>query len=273
MSTFPSRWLRIFVMLLLFLQIMGHPLDKRQQQQQQPPPVLTGNNSPLPVPIGIGGVVLICVGIYLCFFGYRFFKLTMFMIGLYTVSNLAAIGLLNSPAAGNPSLILAVSLIVGAIAGLILCCCWHFGVYVLGGLAGYTVAMYLLAFKANGLIESSTGRGIFIAVFVLAGILLVIFLERPVVATATAFLGAFAFFLGVDFFARTGFADAVHSFLTGGKFEFSGGRVYGILVGVAIMFLIGLGVQLKWHMPKFDGFSNRATPPYGWEKRRAHKPL
>ncbi|KAL1917310.1 uncharacterized protein VTP21DRAFT_4966 [Calcarisporiella thermophila] len=278
MSPSNSRSSLLFYLALLAL-ILTHyacanplQLDRRQDPNsvanQLDPNVVAGRLQ-ITVPEIVGAIILIAVGLYFALFGYRYFKVTMFFVGLYCVTVLVSAALLNTSAASNPALLLGVSLGVGVLGGLILACCWFIGLYFLGGLGGFFAAMFVLSLKTGGLIESNTGRIIFIIVMCVVGVLLIAFLEKPIVIIFTSFIGSFSLFFGIDFFAQTGLRTSVDAFLHGGQFVATG-KVYGMLAGMAIFFLIGLFVQFRYHS-SLGSFRSRATAPYGWKRYQASR--
>ncbi|KAL1920980.1 uncharacterized protein VTP21DRAFT_11615 [Calcarisporiella thermophila] len=244
-------------------------IDRRQIPNipEQLDPRVTLSRFQITVPAIVGAVILIAVGLYFALLGYRFFKVTMFFVGLYVVSILVATALLNTNAASNTALVLGVSLGVGVVAGLILVCCWFVGLFFLGGLGGFFLAMFILSLKTGGLIESNTGRIIFIICLVVAGGVLIWFLEKPITIIFTSLIGSFSLFLGIDFFAQTGLYACFDAFLHSGRFV-ADGKVYGMLAGMAVFFLIGLIVQFKFHS-SLGGFRSRSSAPYGWNRNKA----
>ncbi|KAI8067984.1 hypothetical protein BC940DRAFT_300037 [Gongronella butleri] len=163
-------------------------------------------------------VILFISGAYLCFLGGVHQHFTMFIVGFYVGANVAYIILSNAKETyGSESttqtVLLVVSVVVGILAGLLLSCCFFLAVYLCGGLAGFFLALWILSWTTNGVIQSNWGRAILIIVLVVVGIVLMIFFERPLMVIATAFIGSFAIFLGIDIYVQTGFAHAVTDFL------------------------------------------------------------
>ncbi|KAF9318790.1 hypothetical protein BG003_010518 [Podila horticola] len=115
------------------------------------------------VQAGIAGAILILAGFLLCFFGYRLFHTTMFLIGFYFFGNVSYIGMANGGVT-NSTWLLVISVVVGILGGLLLVCCSRLGVAVLGALALYTLGLWILGWKSGGLITSSTGRAILLGV-------------------------------------------------------------------------------------------------------------
>ncbi|KAG0069079.1 hypothetical protein BGZ90_000333 [Linnemannia elongata] len=159
----------------------------------------------------VGGFILILIGILLTFRGYRHYRFTMFLAGFITGCVIVYSILANvEPQQGwNRRQIIYVFSCLGG--GLLLgAICWllnRFTVWILGALAGLTTALYILAWRNEGLIRSRGGRiGLLVGASVL-GLLLALVMSRPIV-------GAYISVLGLDLFARTGFSESVKNFFT-----------------------------------------------------------
>ncbi|RUS34137.1 hypothetical protein BC938DRAFT_482303 [Jimgerdemannia flammicorona] len=217
-------------------------------------------------------VLAIISGIYFCFFGYRFFKMTMFLTGFWVFGNITYIGMING--GSNQTLTLIISIIVGLLGGAILTCCWHIGLYFLAALAGYALALWILGWKSGGLIESSTGRVILIVVLIIVFVLLIIFFERWMVIISTSVIGAYLIILGIDIFAQTGFASNAASFLSSNHSTNSNTnmdwKTYIMLAAFIALAIIGIFFQNRIHGAR--NFRTGSTAPYGygskWGRRR-----
>ncbi|KAI7904463.1 uncharacterized protein BX663DRAFT_535859 [Cokeromyces recurvatus] len=211
-------------------------------------------------------VILFVTGGYLCFLGGVFQNFTMFIVGFYCGANIAYIILTNAKAdygSHTDTILLVVSIVVGVIAGGLLCCCFFLAVYLLGALLGYMAALWLLSWNTNGLIQTNWGRAILIICFVIAGIVLMAFLERPVFIIGTAFIGSFAIFCGIDVYAKTGFLELIDQFLHAKNLDLvvnATGALRGMLGGCLGLAIVGSLIQ--WCMIRRDGSSYR-----GWNER------
>jgi hypothetical protein len=165
-------------------------------------------------------VILFLTGGYLCFAGGIYQRLTIFTVGFYAGSNLTYVILLNAKIDRDmnaDTLFLVVTIMVGILTGRMLLCCFFLAVYLVGVLMGYFSALWLLSWVTNGLIQSNWGRAILIIVFAVVGMVLAAFFERLLMIMATAFIGAFAIFIGLDVYLMTGFAESVMNFLRAWK--------------------------------------------------------
>ncbi|KAG0081063.1 hypothetical protein BGZ90_010290 [Linnemannia elongata] len=203
----------------------------------------------LSVQAGIAGAILIITGLILCFFGIRFFRVCMFLIGFYFFGNISYIGMANGGVTSE-TLLLIVSIVVGILGGLLLVCCSRLGVAILGALALYSLGLWILGWKSGGVITSSVGRGIFLAVLVILGFILGFVREHETVIIGSAILGAYAFVAGVDLYAHTGFIQQTDSFINSkSNIDRRVGSVSGeqiaLLVTFIVLALIGMAVQFR----------------------------
>ncbi|KAF9434775.1 hypothetical protein BGZ76_007436, partial [Entomortierella beljakovae] len=223
-------------------------------------PVDNGNGGPLDdardgpynitVQGGIAGAILIVLGLILCFFGVRFFRTTMFLIGFYFFGNITYVGMANGGVTSS-TLLLVISIIVGILGGLILVCCSRLGVAVLGALALYSLGLWILGWKSGGLITSSSGRGIFLGVLVVVGFIIGFIRERETVIIGSAIVGAYSVVAGIDFYAQTGFIDEADSFINSkngidSRVGSPTGAEYALLGTFIVLALLGMIVQFRW---------------------------
>lgn len=101
-------------------------------------------------------------------------------------------------------------LVLGAI-------CWLFNpflVFILGGVTGLAVALYVLAWRSQGLIRAKGGRiGLLVGAPIL-GFVLALLMGRKIFIPASVILGAYVTVIGIDLFARTGFSESIQKFFT-----------------------------------------------------------
>ncbi|KAF9912884.1 hypothetical protein EC991_007496 [Linnemannia zychae] len=166
----------------------------------------------------VGGFILLLIGVLLTFRGYRHYRFTMFLAGFIAGCVIVYSILANvEPAQGwNRRQIIYVFSCLGG--GLLLgAICWllnRFTVWILGALAGLTLALYILAWRSEGLIRNRGGRiGLLVGASVL-GLLLALVMGRRILIPATAIVGAYISVVGLDLFARTGFSESIKNFFT-----------------------------------------------------------
>lgn len=280
MSSSKLQQLKLVALLCLYylvsvvfaMPLGGMLLDKRE------PVEVTPGDTKITVPRAIAGVILIIIGIIFCFFGRRFYRITIFLLGFYIGAVLAWIALQNASKegytgseTGSEILILVVSLVAGLLLGVTALCCSTFVVYALGGLAAYLLALFILSFADGGVIKSRAGRIIFIVAFIVVGLVLTILFTDMAIIVGTAFIGAFSIIMGADMFARTGFAETFDSFqnINRDTLEYhTSGRMYGMLVGLLLLFALGVLVQWRFFRTYKFGHHEKRRGRFGWWHRR-----
>ncbi|KAG0056049.1 hypothetical protein BGZ83_006486 [Gryganskiella cystojenkinii] len=258
-SSLQARSMAFLVLLLCFFTSMA--------QAQAPGANVTlpdfggPNGSTLQITVSgsIVAIVLMVAGFLFAFFGHKFFKITLFLAGFYTLSTLAWIALRNfQPANGYGThsewVYLGVAGVAGLIGGGLFLCFWQIGFAAIGAIAGFYFAIFVLSWAKSGVISNGTGRTIFIIACVIVGIVLTFFVERHVVILGTAIVGSGSFFVGLDNFVRTGFSGAFTAFLSGKHdvFEYEvTGKIYGMLAGTLAMMVFGACFQYWKHRGSF----------------------
>ncbi|KAG0334999.1 hypothetical protein BG000_007868 [Podila horticola] len=235
----------------------------------------TARNGPYNITIqaGIAGAILIIAGFLLCFFGYRLFHVTMFLIGFYFFGNISYIGMANGGVTSE-TLLLVISIVVGILGGLLLICCSRLGVAVLGALALYSLGLWILGWQSGGVITSHAGRGILLGILAVVGFFIGLCRERETVIVGSALVGAYSFVVGVDMFAHTGFVNQADSFINS-KNNIDNrvaldGKQYALLATFIVMALLGMAIQFRaWGRRRFYPSS---TAPVGSNAVYTEKP-
>ncbi|KAG0215130.1 hypothetical protein BGX28_000835 [Mortierella sp. GBA30] len=231
--------------------IQAAPVSISVKKPNSDAEVSSPQNGPYNISVqgGIAGAILIVFGLFLCFFGVRFFRICLFLIGFYFLGNITYIGMANGGVTSE-TLLLVISIVVGIISGLILVCCSRCAVAILGGLALYVLGLWILGWKSGGVITSSAGRGVLLGVLAVVGFFIGLCCEHQTVIMGSAIVGAYSVVAGVDMFAHTGFINAADSFihsknnidnrvggpLTAGAYALLGAFIVLALLGMAVQF-------------------------------------
>ena len=140
-------------------------------------------------------------------------------------------------------LIMIGSAIVG---GLLLWWLWKVGFFIIGCLLGFSVATLILQMQfLKGILSSDAGRYIFITVFVIIFGLLILKFQDIVMIVATSIIGAYAVFLGVDYFIRTGFGAFIYNAIYRREFDGIDGSAWGMVAGFVSLAVVGITLQFK----------------------------
>ncbi|KAI8851170.1 hypothetical protein BC829DRAFT_128029 [Chytridium lagenaria] len=201
---------------------------------------------------GIAAVIFIITGFVLVFWGHHVFKPVLFISGFYLMGILAFIAMQGieyktQKLIGGESRDLVyfiVCIAAGLVGGLMFMCFWKLGMFAVGAVLGFVLATFILSFASGGLL-SGVGRTIFIVIMVLIFGFTIYFLERPLLILGTAIPGSYAVILGVDLFARVGFANASQSFLSGNNNYEVTPKVWVMIAAFLLLSLIGIVFQFR----------------------------
>jgi hypothetical protein len=221
------------------------------------------------VPVSVYAIVVMLFGLYLTFSGLRMIRTTLFVMGflLFTILGilyLPQLHLLQSHA--SDTVVLLASLGLGLLGGFIAMYLVSFGLFVLGALAGFSLGMIILALHPVAFLETFTGRAVLIIVFVIAGVVLMFYLQKPAIIISTSMIGSFIFFNGLDVFAHVGYISHTRAFFKG-QIELSRASVaanpnlYAVIAGVPVLALIGMFVQFLINRNHERGTRNKTALP------------
>lgn len=205
------------------------------------------------------GVFQLSFGPILCFFGYKYFKISLFLLGgvpfgvaTYMSTCVVAVG-------GGPMQPLLYGILAFCIGGALMVCCWFVTVFLMGFGTGVSlcvfcyVYIFLKAFASNVSDTNVTGAAnnilhfasdpnatilgvVCLAVGILFGILAIKF-QRVVIICVTALFGSFICWLAllVNFFEVDGF-PSLGVLLGSARIEEGGGGL--TFVYLALVFLL-----------------------------------
>ncbi|KAJ2455684.1 hypothetical protein EV183_000531 [Coemansia sp. RSA 2336] len=199
----------------------------------------------------VAGVVLIVVGLFFNFFGYRLVKVLIFLAGFCVVGGLVLYAeyKIRAPLEdekGRQLWYLAIAAILGAVAGGILLFVYKVGVAFVGALGGFALASWILGMQSGGVIHSDVGRALFIAAFVVVGMIAALVLQRPALIIASAIWGSYILFVGIDCFVHTGFQNTALAFLnTPGAVYVTSPKVYAMIGCMALSAVLGIVAQFR----------------------------
>ncbi|KAI9207623.1 uncharacterized protein BJ171DRAFT_493256 [Polychytrium aggregatum] len=206
----------------------------------------------LTVQAGILGGICIIAGLLFVFFGYRLFRIILFVAGFYVLATIGFIILSYvEPAQGwqnHDTIYLVACIAFGIVGGLLAGFLVKLGLACIGAMGGFLLANFILAWKDGGLISSGWGRSLFLALMVVAGIIIIFIFEKIILIVSTSVIGSYSALFGLDMFIQTGFVESVQSFLganhTIPPYQ-SNGKVYGMLAGMVVLAILGIFVQYR----------------------------
>ncbi|KAJ1735926.1 hypothetical protein LPJ61_000299 [Coemansia biformis] len=199
----------------------------------------------------VAGVALIAIGLLMNYLGYRLVKALVFLAGFCVAGGLVLYAeyRIRAPREGEKARqlgYLATAAALGASAGSAALYLSRAGIALVGALGGFALASWALSMRTGATIHSDVGRAVFIMALVAGGVAAALMLQRPAIIGLSSAWGAYALFVGIDCFARTGFQYAALAFLSvpGASFAMSPG-VYAMVAGMALSALLGAVVQLR----------------------------
>ncbi|KAI7850036.1 hypothetical protein BDC45DRAFT_539576 [Circinella umbellata] len=207
---------------------------------------------------GFTGITCIIIGLYFMVFGYRYFRSTLGLVGFVFFALMTWVGLVNNePLYGYPHteiVYICVSIGLGILGGVLFMFFYPLGLYFVGALAGLFFAVYIMSWQESLVIQIQVARICFIIGMGVLFIILVILLESYTIIFATSFTGAYLFILGLDFFAHTGFINAILLIFDANPNHFNAyimnRPVIVMLAFVIVLTLCSVGWQYYWNMIK-----------------------
>ncbi|CAO0792512.1 unnamed protein product [Mucor circinelloides] len=205
---------------------------------------------------GFTGIVMMLIGLYFLIFGFDSFRCTLAAVGFVFFALMTWIGLVNNePMYGYPHneiVYTCVSVGLGLVGAFLFLFLFGISLYFIGGLAGLFLAVFILSWKENLVIQIAVARICFIVGMGVVFAVLLILAESYLVIFCTAFIGAYLLILGLDLFIHTGLINAFLSIFDGNKNHVNvyiiRTPVYVMLAFVIILTLGSFGWQYYWNI-------------------------
>lgn len=174
-------------------------------------------NTKITAPFSVLGVILILSGSPMCFWGGRNRWSSYFLTGAYT----AAVGIMvaiirfgvleqiNRPNNLLQGIFVLVCVVSSIAAGAVAVIFWKGTRFLVGGLGGFVISLFILSLKSDSLIQAAGLRWIFILAMVSIGFVLATIPAITIQVTlfATATVGAAAVVVGIDCFTTAGLKE------------------------------------------------------------------
>ncbi|KAI9478134.1 MAG: hypothetical protein EXX96DRAFT_569683 [Benjaminiella poitrasii] len=228
---------------------------------------------------GFTGIVMMLIGVYFLVFGFSSFRGTLAVVGFVFFALMTWIGLVNNePMYGYPHneiVYTCVSVGLGLVGAFLFIFLYGIAIYFIGGLAGLFLAVFILSWKENLVIQIQVARICFIiGMGVIFGILIIL-AESYTVIFCTAFVGAYLFILGLDLFIHTGLINAFLSIFDGNRYHKNiyilRMPVYVMLAFIIFLTLVSFIWQYYWNVIKrekqFGVHIEEKKQPPGDEKK------
>jgi len=186
-----------------------------------------------PTTLKIFSIIATLFGLFICFFGYRIFKLVLAILGfIIGASFIAGVGFTLTD--GNEILIILIAGIAGGlVAAVILLFLYSAGVFLLGALFGISVFSGILM-----LINIDTSPLLYIMPAILGGIIALL-LQKFMIILITSFAGAWIAVIGTLYVLNSNFNPFTPEFIN----NISEIDTYRILLSLIALGGLGFVVQ------------------------------
>jgi len=185
------------------------------------------------------------LGIVICFYGYRLFKPTLFIVGFIVGAGITYYVLYYKTQVGIILLVI-LPILAGVLFGLVLLIFAVVGIFVLGALFAFLLVCILLSTREGGLITSKIAILVILGAAPLIGGVVAVLMQKPLIIIATSFAGAYAFVAGIDHIFHGGFSDVIpHIIAYHTEYIQADYKTYIEIAGCFILFAIGMYVQFR----------------------------
>ncbi|KAK3810332.1 MAG: hypothetical protein J3Q66DRAFT_352820 [Benniella sp.] len=247
------RYAPVYLFMLLSattdLSTLGAPIIEEPDT-----PIISYNRPNVSAQAAIAGVILIPIGLFLCFASTlraRNAEFVLFLSGFIFDGGLIYIIMVNSGVSSSTWLLVGPLLAGIAISFVRIALDDEeddTGVGFLGPTAMHCFSLWLLGAMPSGLITSKTAQIVVMVVMDVMGLAFVFIPSEYLAASVSCSMtGAFAIITGVDFFARTGYIELADSFINSKSIFDGQDRSHGIhyTFMILIVFLAVAGIAIQ----------------------------
>jgi MFS family permease len=197
------------------------------------------------------GIAFIVFGLVFVVFGYRIFRITLFIIGAIAGAATAYL-LLQTHAQLALFLVLIIAGASGIILGLMFVCIFYLGLFALGAMLGCVLAGIVLATPlGTSLVTLAWVHWlVLVGSSALFGILALVF-QKPLLIVATSIYGAYliAFAVAALWVPQSNFAQIIPHLFNAKDFPFnptaSNWLPFVFIAGIAVVAILGIVVQAR----------------------------
>jgi hypothetical protein len=197
------------------------------------------------------GIAFIVFGLIFVVFGYRIFRITLFVIGAIAGAATAYL-LLQTHAQLALFLVLIIAAVSGIILGLMFVCIFYLGLFALGAMLGCVLAGIVLATPlGTSLITLAWAHWlVLVGASLLFGVLALVF-QKPLLIVATSIYGAYLIALAVAslWVPESNFAQIIPHLFSAKEFPFDPTAAnwlpFVFIAGIAVVSILGIVVQAR----------------------------
>jgi len=192
----------------------------------------------------------IIAGFVICFWGYRLFKPTLFIVGFIVGAGVTYYVLYFKTQVGL-ILLISIPLLCGILLGIVLILFAIVGIFVIGAVGAFLLVCVLYSSYHGGLIQSKLIAYIGLAIITLAGGIAAVLLQKQLIIIATSFGGAYAIIAGIDHIVHGGFSDVIGHVIAYRTEDIQCDyKTYIEIASCFVLFALGVYVQFR-HTGKY----------------------
>ncbi|CAG8582843.1 3879_t:CDS:2, partial [Paraglomus brasilianum] len=197
----------------------------------------------------IYGLLFISVGLLEVFYGYKYIRITLLVMGFLFWSSTATVTILMIDNAYNTThsvfFYFIMWLLVGTTGGLLSFFCWHLGLMLTAAYGAFAFSVSLLAV---GHVKIAAIRYTIIGILIIVACLITHIYLKDVIIVSTSIGGSFTVLYGVDEFIRIGFRDSFQLFFTDGEWRFTpNAGIYVLIACGFVLAVCGMIYEYKSH--------------------------
>ena len=126
---------------------------------------------------GLFAFIFLVLGIFSVLAGYKLYRVTFLLAGVY-FGYILTYPILAHAGVTSPATLFGVSLAIGIVIGLVMVFVWKLGLFVIGCIAGYLFATFMIGFCHSTVLAQSPGCYIFTGICCLAMGIAALFFQR-----------------------------------------------------------------------------------------------
>ncbi|CAG8471750.1 11257_t:CDS:10 [Paraglomus occultum] len=197
----------------------------------------------------IYGLLFISIGLLEVFYGYKYIRITLLVMGFLFWSSTATVIILMIDNAYKTThsvfFYFIVWLSVGTIGGLLSFFCWHLGLMLTAAYGAFAFSISLLAV---GHIQIVAIRYTIVGISITIACLITHIYLKDVIIVSTSIGGSFTVLYGIDEFIRIGFRDSFQLFFTDGEWRFTpNAGIYVLIACGFVLAVCGIIYEYKSH--------------------------
>lgn len=201
-------------------------------------------------------LIQIIWGGFVCFYGYRLFKVVLGFIGFafgFAITA-AIVGAISNDAGAA----LALGFIGGILGAAVTLAVYFLGVFLIGASIGSTIGLVMVA------ATKSDEMFILVILLAIAGGVIALFLQKLMIVVSTAFTGAFGIVTGFALFSKGGTSLGFDSIKLLSRFD-SGEMSAVVFIWLAVG---AVGVAVQYQLLARALASGRSMGKVGWDPRK-----